>query len=290
MRVRNAIIAVISACGLLAAMPAAFADGSGPNGRGDPIIGNVIGSPVPDRTTLGFDATACTATVERGLGHGHYAKPVVHHYTIPGLASLSRCPDMGVAVQRRYSAAADLAVTWFIAPPEVTNSIYVLRHFAVLSSSVGGDFPSYVGSQDFNGDRFGDIWESTDQDEQFTTMLRQGKGFVAGPASFYNISTLPALAFGRLDNTPGTDIAAGYISPHRDQQGLPGSAGSGVLVVFGKTGGKVLLENDPTGQTRYTPTLLDANHDGHLDVQVSGGSQPPRIYYGDGQGHFALGV
>ena len=234
------------------------------------------------------NATACTATVQPGLGQGRYGAPVVHHYTIAGLTDPTQCPDMGVALSRPFSSIDDLAVTWFVTPPQLANSVYVLRNFIVLTSSSGEQLPSYVGSQDFNGDGRGDLWESTDQDEQFTTLLRQGTGFVPGPATFYTIQALPPLAFGHLDNTPGTDLVAAFNSPDRDQPGLPGTTGTGVLVVFGKTGKKVLLELDPSGQTSYTPTLLDANHDGHLDVKVTGGSKPPRIYLGDGAGHFKL--
>ncbi|MEO7288305.1 MAG: hypothetical protein ABI140_15400, partial [Jatrophihabitantaceae bacterium] len=219
MRTRNTIVAVLTACGLLATAPAAFAAG-GPNGQGDPIIGNVVGTNAADRTVLGSDATACTATVQRGLGNGQYGPPVVHHYTIAGLLSLAHCPDLGVVLTRRADPIADLAVTWFATPPEISNSVYVLRHLAVLTSSAAEAFPSYVGSRDFNGDKRGDLWESTDQSEHFTTLLRQGRGFVAGPAEFFSSDPLPPVAFGRLDNTAGIDIAAGFRSAHRDQLGL----------------------------------------------------------------------
>lgn len=287
MRKRNAVIAAIAAFGLLAIAPSAFADSG--NGRHDPIIGNVTGNYQADRTTLGSDSTGCTATVERGLGHGHYAAPVVHHYTIAGLSSPALCPDMGTTVERRWTAVDDLVVTWFNQPPGV-SSVYVLRNFHVLSGSDGEQFPSFVGSQDFNGDGRGDVWTTSDQDEQFSTLLRSGSGFVTGPASFYTVQANPSLAFGRLDNRAGTDIAAGYISPRRDQAGLPaGSAGSGALVVFGQSGNKVLLEQDPTGQTVYTVKILDANCDGRNDVKVSDGTgAAPRIYLGDGRGHFHL--
>jgi len=275
-------------CALFLAAPAASATTG--NARHDPIIGNVAGSWIPDRTTLGYDASGCTASVERGLGHGRYAKAVVHHYTIAGLPSFAQCPDLGVAVHRRWTARDDLAVTWFSQPPGITEPLVVLRNFVPLSASAGNGYPSYVGTQDFNGDGRGDIWESTDQDASFTTYLRDGSGFSQGPAMFFNDTPQPSLAFGRLDNKRGTDIAAGYLSSHRDQPGLPGSAGSGALVASGSTGAMVLLENDPTGHTVYTVAVLDANHDGHLDVQVSGGTQAPRIYLGDGKGHFALGV
>lgn len=290
MKTRTLACAAAAALAVFTLAPSAFAADTG-NGRNQPIIGNVVGDNTPDRTTLGYDSTGCTATVERGLGHGHYAAPVVHHYTVTGVTDPALCPDMGATVQRRATPIDDLVVTWFVLRPGITTPLVLLRHFHVLSASTaGGEFPSYVGSQDFNGDRRGDLWESTDEDANFTTYLRSGSGFVPGPASFFNDTTLPSLAFGKLDRNPGTDIAAGYLSSHRDQAGLPGSAGSGALVAFGSTGQQVLLEHDATGHTTYTVALLDANCDGKLDVKVSGGSAEPRIYLNDGNGHFALGV
>jgi hypothetical protein len=259
----------------------------GGNSANQPIYGNIVGSPARDRATLGFDGTSCAVTVEAGLGGGRFGAAVVHEYTIPGLTNRADCPDMGVAVRRHHARVDDLVVTWFNAPSGPAQNVYVLRHISVLSGSAADAFPSIIGSQDFNGDRRGDIWESTDLFDGFTTFLRQGDGFVRGPASFENQTPLPSLAFGHLDDTPGTDIAAGYVARH-DQPGLPGSAGSGALVVFGSTGQKVLLEHDPTGQTTYTVAIVDANGDGHHDVRVSGGPGPQRIYLGDGHGHFTL--
>lgn len=286
MKTRNVMTAAVAAGALLTITPAAFAAG---NGRNDPILGNVTGSSISDRTTLGYDDTSCTATVERGLGHGNYAAPVVHHYSVPGLQSTRQCPDMGVTIKRRWSATDDLAVTFFDKPISASSAVYVLRNFQVRSGSEAGSFPSFVGSEDFNGDGRGDLWESTDQQQSFTTLIRDGRGFVPGAASFINSTSNPSVAFGKLDNKAGTDIAAGYVSLDRDQNGLPNSTGTGALVVFGKSGDKVLLERDETGTKRYTVAIVDANCDGRKDVRVSDNSgAAPRTYLGDGRGHFTL--
>ncbi|SOD70455.1 hypothetical protein SAMN05892883_0153 [Jatrophihabitans sp. GAS493] len=257
------------------------------DGRNQPFLGNVTGGARPDRITLGSDANGCTVTVEKGRANGTFAPPVVHEYTIPGLAAGGICPDMGVAVARKHSATDDIVVTWFDGPyPSTLNHSYALGGFHVLSAAGPTEWmPSVIGSQDFNGDGRGDLWESTDQGEGFQTFLRSGATFVAGPIHFANDHPGVPVNFGNLDGKRGTDIATSYAFSHGPQ---PGQSGSGALVAFGSSGAIVTLESDPTGETMYATALLDANHDHKTDVQVSGGDAPPRVYLNDGHGHFTL--
>jgi hypothetical protein len=288
MRLRRTAIFATTVLTVLGCAPAAFADTG--NARNAPIIGDVTGDHINDRSVLGKDATGCTVTVEPGKARGGYGAAVIHHYLIPGSTVPTYCPDMGVAVYRSAKTASDLAVTWFSGPIGGASNAYVLRNFTVLSGAAGQSTPSYVGTADFDGDGHGDLWESSDESSSFETFIRHGKTFEAGPASFFSIQPLPSFVLGDLDRKRGTDIAAGYLSPMTDQVGLPGSAGSGALLVFGKSGKKVLLEHDATGSIAYVPSIVDANGDAYLDVRVSGGPAAPRTYLNDGHNHFTLVV
>ncbi|SDI96724.1 hypothetical protein SAMN05444157_1040 [Frankineae bacterium MT45] len=293
MKIRRLSLLATAAIVTFALAQPAFADTG--NGRHQSFLGNVTGSARPDRITLGSDANGCTVSVEKGRANGTFAPPVVHEYSIPGLAALSidysfGCPDMGVAVARKVSSTDDIVVTWFDGSPSSTiNNSYVLRGFHVLSAAGPTEStPSLIGSQDFNGDGHGDLWESTDEGEGFQTFLRSGTTFVPGPIHFANDDPSAVVNFGNLDGKRGTDIATSYSYFHGFQ---PGQSGSGAIVAFGASGTIVTLESDPTDSLHYTTALLDANGDHKTDVQVSDDSgAAPRVYLNDGHGHFSLSL
>ncbi|MCW2542401.1 MAG: hypothetical protein JWN95_4126 [Frankiales bacterium] len=282
---KSIVLATVAAFGVGAFLyaPAAGAV-TGSNGRGQPIVGDVTGDGRSDTTTLSTTPTGCLATVVVGAKRGPSVKTVLHYYSIPGLPAGRPCPDMGTRLTRKRHAP-DLAVTWFSGPPASINSLFVLRNFHVVSSyQPDVDQPSYIGSQDFDGDGNGDVWLTSDQTQHFETLTKVGTALAEGPASFpLSISGAnPNVIFADVTGNRGIDLIANY------KVYSPDTRESGVSVINGRSGSTQVLESDASGTMTYGISVVDANGDGSPDIKVSGGANPPRVYLKNGHGHFAL--
>ncbi|HSV65750.1 MAG TPA: hypothetical protein VLJ59_07575 [Mycobacteriales bacterium] len=287
MRARAAVVgagaAVTTILSLLVG-PAFAVDG---NGQNQPIIGDLNGDGRPDRTILTGTAPdgTCQASFEKGKPDGTFAAPVVHIIVVPG-RTFGPCPDMGVVVNLTKHPRNELVAASFIGQaPGVNADLLIIRNWQVVDTASAEFQPSLIGTQDFNGDGYGDIWESSDQHQAFRTFVSSQGHLVTGPAFFYDVRSSPQVEFARFDRNRAQDLVTGYLSS-RDQPGLPGSNGAGAMVIFGDTGQRVLLEHT-FDFVSLTATPVDVDHDGDLDVQVSGGGLPDRIYLNNGNGHFA---
>ncbi|MFY1669180.1 FG-GAP repeat domain-containing protein [Plantactinospora sp. WMMB334] len=238
--------------GLLATTPAQA------GGAFRPIHGDMNGDGVADRVRSGGSGDRCQITVEHGRPQGGYGPATVHRYLLPGFTGrIVECPDTGEYVDLGGDGTPELVLAWFSGPSNpVTYYTLVFRDYRPVATYRYVRRPGGIYRADFNGDGLQDIYIVTDDVDGFQTYLNTPAGrLVSGQPSHLGSTLDYRLA--DFDGDGGMDVVVHY------NQGIGGPDG-GVVVVFGD-GTKAHL----TEEADYTTfRVVDANHDGRLDVEL----------------------
>lgn len=216
------------------------------NGRHDALYGDVTQDGIPDRVMLGGadpigDTSRCTLLVEPGLAAGGYGPAETHHYDGTSARLTGYCPDMGVVLPD-----GRIVVAGFLGG----DGLIVLSDFQRVGSYPTNTMPSFIGTEDFNGDGRADVWESTDQQDILTTYVRAADGsFTPGPLA---IRAFTSGYFAEMEGRPGRDVVAvtHRLRPTPDYD-------YAVVVGFGRSGHVVTLaENSDAAYSGLTVRQL----------------------------------
>lgn len=236
---------------------------------GQPVTGDLTGDGVADRVSLGTATTSsggvCAYRLQVGNGANRFDAPVVGTLPVRGAPESEGqvlCPDLAVVL--KTPKANRLAVAWFgFAPDDGSPQVQLFAGFGGRTvryvGGVDGIFqPSVIGSRDFDGDGWGDVWESTDQGDGFAA-------FVGRDATWHELYRTPATGgaveqFFDLNRAGGTDVLVSWSDLGQ---------GAGVDAVDGRTGAvEHLGSSTPDDPSDFSASLVDIDHDAYPDVQV----------------------
>lgn len=237
------------------------------------IVGDLTSDGINDRLVLGSvdrgNGITCAYQLQTGLGAGRFAAPYVGNLPFQGRDpdGPQICPDVGVVVKGPTPAQNQLAVADSILGTG-HPTVQFFRGFATHAVRYTGGFDGQfqtgsLNSTDFDGDGWGDIWESTDQGSGFTA-------WVGRPTTGYHVlygtpfTDFAPAQFFDLNRAGGTDILVSWNDSGQ---------GSGAAVVDGRTGAVQVLgptADDPDPSTSsFDLAVVDLNHDRYPDIRLT---------------------
>ncbi|WP_422773438.1 Ig-like domain-containing protein [Plantactinospora sp. WMMC1484] len=257
-RLSAAIITIVVVGGGMAPVPPAWAAGPG-----ETVYGDFNADGIRDAVQLGsVSPNLCSTIVQYGTAGGTLLPPIAFVYLRVGTAPMPECPDMGVAADLNGDGRDDLGIGWSRgAPAGLTFNRLILfppTFQPALTYTSELNYPTYFGVGVFSPGAAPSPY-AIGPGGIVNAIIQDGTA-VPGPIRFCSVDAPTAeLADWTRSGVDGVLLAYGEAC---------GDGSSGVVRIR-QNGTVQQLENDPTGQTRWTARVVDADGDGYPDVRTT---------------------
>ncbi len=267
----GATTAALAATAAVTTAVAPTASAASPPFSGSPaVVADFTGDGIADQLSLGVFTKAsgdvCGYQFRPGVGKGRYGAATTARLPLGDTVAKGEdesCPDTSVLLKGPTPQQNRLALTWRqFGPSGGGPYIRIVGGFGTpyvdyLAGVAGVAETGAIGTQDFDGDGWGDIWESTDQGGGFVAYLGDDTSWHQLYASPFTLN--PTEQFFDLNRAGGTDILVSWTDAGR---------GSGVAAVDGRTGAVQVIRS-ATDLTIFDASVVDLDHDAYPDLQVT---------------------
>ncbi|MFY1672974.1 Ig-like domain-containing protein [Plantactinospora sp. WMMB334] len=244
--------------GLAAPAPVSWAAGPG-----ETVYGDFNADGILDAAQLGsVNPDRCSTIVQYGTASGTLLPPIAFVYLRPGTTPTPDCPDIGVAADLDGDGLDDLGIGWSRgAPAGLTFNrlfLYPPTFQPAMTYTSELTHPTYFGVGVFSPGAAPSPY-AIGPGGIVNAVIRDG-AVVPGPIRFCSVDAPTA----QLADWSRMDVD-GVLLAYAEACG-DGSSG---VVRIRQNGSVQQLEIDPTGQTRWSARVVDADGDRYPDVRTT---------------------